>query len=482
VKEAEIPTLYKEDFGPSFSEIKPQNRRDMSDLIDKIISGLSVRDAEAKQDRIQVKLKRWTFQGTLPEFVDFSARLSRPFDVDGVQRRIFNVQQGEERRAIWPITGGAGTRRYLTPPRTPLFAGRLRGYRQQSAESHATKTWHLIAELSLNPTRAILHEGALHDLSSSLVADEEKLAIPATLFARERPPLGVILPFVTGDNFATGSQRFMSLFWGSNWRINVRRYWEGIVRLLDETLETAAEEAGGSIYKVDQKLTLNAIETYWEFGDIDPVATVAALERPFRALGSKSSVEWYTFPDAARRALRGRSVILADDDNAPVIKMQVAKGVQIKAYAKTSERVRFEVTHTQGAADIGPYTAADTDGLYRWIERAAGGAALRMSHLLDALANALSEPSGFQYQPQRLLYDLYEACKDWPSALRTLGILINTGKIEARKSSPLGDVVKKLIRKKIIRRVSPKNAEVRIFHVTERYRAALSSFQRDGVS
>lgn len=476
MKEVERLVVYIEDFGPHLSETILRGRHHMTDLIDRIVSGLTVQEADAKQDRIQLKLKRWTFQGTPYQFETFSTRLSRTFLWDGVQRRLFNAQQGDERRAIWPISGGTGSRRYTTPPGVPLFSGRLRGYQQPSRQDQPTKTWHLIAELSLNPTRAMLHEGAL-DILPRLTNTDAKSAIPATLFARARPRLET-LPFISGDNFETGSQRLRSLFRQPNWDINVWRYWEGVVRLLDHTLQTAADDARGDIYnRIDHKLTFQTIETYWEFKDTDPLATVAALERPFRSLGSKSSVEWYALPAATKPPRRNRGVILADDDNAPVIKIHVAKGVQIKAYAKTTERVRFEVTHSQGAADIGSYTADGKDGLYSWIDRAAQGAAQRMNQMLGALGQVLSDPLGYQYLPQRLLFDLYEVYKDWPLALRTLSMLITTGKIEARKSSPLGDEVKKLIRKKIIRRVSPKNADVRIFHVTERYRAALASFQ-----
>lgn len=450
----------------------------MTDLIDRLVSGLTVSENEAKQDRIQLKLKRWTFQGTMSEFGRFSERLSRTFDVDGVQRRIFNVQQGEERRAIWPITGGTGGRRYITLPGVPLFSGRLRGYQQPSAEDRPTKVWHLIAELSLNPTRAVLYESKLLLLATR--ERDEKLAIPAPMFAGRTLSFGRTLPFISGDNFARGSRLHMLAFRQPNWGINVERYWNGVVDLFDTTLHTAADQAGGNVYDIDNRLTLQTMETYWEFSDDDPVATIAALERPFRSLGSKSSVEWYTFPDAARATMRSRGVIIADDDNAPVIKIQVAKGTQIKAYAKTSGSIRFEVTHTQGAADIGTYTANDTDGLFQWMGRTTEGATRRLNALLDPLGHTLSGVSGRQYQPQRLLNDLYEAYKDWPSALRIFSILINAGKIEARKSSPLGEEVKLLVRKKIIRRVSARNAEVRIFHVTERYRAALASLRGEG--
>ncbi|MDR9775008.1 hypothetical protein RJJ65_20595 [Rhizobium hidalgonense] len=453
----------------------------MTDLIDRLISGLTVSENEAKQDRIQLKLKRWTFQGNMLQFETFSTRLSQTFNVEGVPRRIFNARQGEERRAIWPITGGVGSRRYLTPPGVPLFSGRLRGYQQPSGPEQPVKTWHLIAELSINPTRAILHEKELLPLTTG--DKDTRLAIPAPLFAGRTLALGQVLPFISGDNFARGSRLHRLQFRQPNWGINVERYWRGIVDLFDTTLETVADEAGGGIYAIDPKLTLQNMETYWEFEDTDPIATVAALERPFRSLGSKSSVEWYTISEIARATLRSRGVIIADDDNAPVIKIQVAKGTQIKAYAKTAGSIRFEVTHTQGAADIGAYTAADTDGLFHWIDQTAAGATRRLNALLDPLGQILSgEASGRQYQPQRFLNDLYEAYKDWPSALRTFGMLINAGKIEARKSSPLGEEVKTLVRKKIIRRVSARNAEVRIFHVTERYRTALACLRGGVVS
>lgn len=447
----------------------------MTDLIERLISGLTVTKDDARQDRIQLKLKRWTFQGNMLQFERFSSRLSQTFDIDGVQRRIFNARQGDERRAIWPITGGTGARRYLTPPGTPLFSGRLRGYQQPSGNDQPIKTWHLIAELSINPTRAVLYDTALFRLAT--LEPEARRAVPATMFATRPPALGRVTPFISGDNFARGSRLHFLAFRQPNWDINVKRYWLGMLDLLDTTLNGAAKDADGAIYEVQQTLTLQAIETYWDFQDADPMATVAALERPFRSLGSQSSVEWFSFPDAARASMRSRGIMIGDHDNAPVIKIHVGKNTQIKAYAKTTGTVRFEITHAQRAGDIGAFTASDDDGLFRWIDRAAAGATTRLNALLAALGQTLSDTPMNQYQPQRLLYDLYSVYKDWPKTLERLSILINAGKIEARKSSPLSAEVKLLVRSKIIKRVSPRNAEIRIFHVSDRYRSALASFR-----
>lgn len=315
----------------------------MTDMIDRIIAGLTVQESDAKQDRIHMKLKRWTFQGTMLQFERFSTRLSQTFDAEdnGIQRRILNARQGSERYAVWPITGGTGSRRYLTPPGLPLFAGRLRGYQQPSGPDQPTKTWQLVAELFINPTRAMRYERDAYAVSR-LDSPQELLQVPPPLFARARQTSNGHA-FISGDNFEAGSRLERRLFRQPLWGVNVQRYWNGIVRLLDETLEEASEEANGAVYyPVDEKLSLRAIETYWDFSDRDPVASVATLERPFRAQGTKSSVEWYTIPHDALSNMQSRGIIIADDDNSPVIKLHAAKGVQIKAYAKTTGTLRLE--------------------------------------------------------------------------------------------------------------------------------------------
>lgn len=446
----------------------------MSHFFDQLRNGLQVTENDAKQDRITLKLKRWQFEGTVYEFEAFSSRLSSTFCDNGIQRRIFNKQQGDAGRAIWPIQGGAGTRRYYAPPGTPLFSGRLRGYQSSFTMDREQKVWQLIAELSINPTRALVYESRAVDLA--IASNENKDKIETTLFARNKPNIGNIFPFISGDNFEQGSRLHRTLFRQPNWDMHTRRYWGGIVNLFDSVLGCAAADAGGNIVRLrDERLTLQAIETYWDIRENDPVATVAALERPFRSLGSNSSIQWYSLPENAKAKIRSRGVVIGDQDNSPVIKIRVAKATEIKIYAKTTSFVRIEVTHVQGAADIGSFTSSDAGGIFVWIDKCKKKSTDRLNHLLSSLKSNYSNSSSLEYEPQRLIYDLYSVYKDWDLAIKVLGMLIHSGKIEVRKSSPIGKEIKSLIKNKIIIRVSPRNSEIRIFHVSERYQKALDA-------
>src|SRR5690606_25849250 len=119
-------------------------------------------------------------------------------------------------------------------------------------------------------------------------------------------------------------------------------------------------EADGLISVInEQKISLQTIETYWDLKETDPVATVAALEKPFRSLGNNSSIQWYTLPDRSKLNSISSGIVIGDHDNSPIIKIRVAKNTEIKIYAKTRSSIRFEVTHTKGAADIGAWTSDD---------------------------------------------------------------------------------------------------------------------------
>lgn len=451
------------------------NMREGVGFLDELSAGLTVKRAQAKQDLIQLRVRRWSYQGTLTEFGRFSERLSNPFEVDGIQRLIFSGEQHTPEQPIWPIVGGVGGIRYITSPGRPLFSGKLRGYsRSLSTTQQGNRLWDLTAELSLNPTRALIYERRLHTLSQ--MEQEMKLSVPATLFAGKHPHWNGILPLVRGDNVALGSERLRSQFHPDNWRINVERYWLGVLSLLDERLEQAAAETGGDLHSPAQRISLRTVETYWEFPDDNPIATVAALERTFRSVGARSSVQWSEITEAARRQLKSKGVELGNEDNSPVIKIFSNKHTMIKIYAKATDRIRLEVRLVKGSPKIGRYTCEAPSGLFGWIDRANEASETAVNSLLTSLRAVTLPYRGFQYSPQRLIFDISTALKVEINARHIVELLIRHGKLEKSPQGSLSPSIKKLLDAKIIRLVS-RSGDITIYHVDEPYRQALAHLQ-----
>lgn len=440
---------------------------------DQILSGLSVVEEKAKQDRIQVHMRRWGFQGSDAQFRGFSDRIGGIFSIDGFERRVFLGQQHTDERPIWPIAGGAGGVRFVTKPGRPLFSGKLRGFRSDSRFADLTmRNWFLTVELSLNPTRALLYEQKLADLSRT----ENKLAIPATLFAGPHPRWNGVIPLVHGDNVAIGSQRVLSQFVPTNWNINVRRYLFGVIRLLDDVLEEAASQAGGYLQYPVQMLTLQSIETYWEFPDPNPVGTIAAIERPFRSVGASSSVAWSPISESARGLFRSNGIEIGNEDNSPVVKIFPAKHTMLKAYAKATDRIRVEVRHIKGSPALGRYTHHDSAGLFDWIDKAARDGSNVVNSLFEALKATWNERPVWQHSPQRLVFDICSALKDQATALHIVELLVHHNKLEKSPESSISKPISQLLEAQIIR-FTCKSGEVRIYQVSDRYRNALSHLQ-----
>ncbi|TAZ80012.1 hypothetical protein [Rhizobium ruizarguesonis] len=458
-------------------------------FIDELLSGAQVSSETAKQDRIQFSARRWTFVGTLAEFRTFSERLSDMFVVAGEPRKVFNAQSGmEEYAPRWLIAKGRGGAGYITPAGYPLFSGTLRGWQTRERWGNDDEySWSLQVDLSLNPTRAVLHQPVANDTHEAQGTFNNDVNLFAISPART---IGTI-PIVRGDNLLpwtpygeadVGVNEDHVPFLPAKWNENVRRYIERTLHLLDQRIGDAAFMALGhhpTVVRRDQRYILNALETYWEFQDNNPVATVARIEKAMRSLAGKSTVAWETMDENARAIFRHRNVELGTEDNSPVVKIYPAKGVMIKAYAKATDRIRFEVEQSKTSADFDGFgiSSDDENGILQWINVARRQSAIRLNRVLWGLRHVQQAWPGNSRDAAYLINEIRSVVRDEASATTLTQSLLQHGHIEKHHRSPFADAIDALEKAQVIYRVTDAG-QSGIYHVTGIYRDAFRAYSR----
>lgn len=452
-------------------------------FMDELFDGLRVVAGTAKQDRIQFSAQRWTFTGTPAEFRTFSEALSDLHLVGGDHRKVFNSQSGTEVYAPrWLIAKGRGGAGYITPEGYPLFSGTLRGWQSRERRGHEDEySWTLRADLSLNPTRAVLHQLPEH------MDGVDPANSNFNLFAISPAPTIGAIPIVRGNNLLpwtpheganVGVNENHVPFLPGHWDENVQRYINRTLTLLDERIEAAALAAlgyeGDQIVRHDQRYVLQAIETYWEFQDTNPVATVARIERAIRSLAGKSSVAWEQIDEDARAVFRRRNVELGTEDNSPIVKIYPAKGVMIKAYAKATDRIRLEVEQSKTSSDFNGYGVSTeyAGGILHWINAARSGSVARLNTALSSLRHVMEPWRGQNWEAAFLVNTIRSKVKDEAIATALTQSLIQHGFIEKPHRSPFADAINALEKANVIYRAT-EAGQSGIYHVKGVYRDAL---------
>ncbi|CAN7505929.1 hypothetical protein [Neorhizobium sp. LjRoot104] len=458
-------------------------------FMDELLDGIQVYAETAKEDRFQFSARRWTFTGTHAEFRTFSEVLSEIHVIDGEPRKIFNRQSGTEGYAPrWLIAKGRGGAGYITPAGYPLFSGTLRGWQSRQRWGNDDEySWTLQADLSLNPTRAVLHQ--------PITAEADSAGGPANddfnLFALSRPRTIGAIPIVRGNNLLpwtpyagpdVGINEEHVPFLPGEWSENVERYIDRTLSVLDERISAAASMALGydvDVVRNDQRYILHVLETYWEFHDNNPVATVAQIEKAMRSLAGKSTVAWEAIDDAARAIFRHQNIELGTEDNSPIVKIYPAKGVMVKAYAKATDRIRFEVEQSKTSADFDGHgiSSEDDSGILQWINVAREQSASRLNRVMWGLQHVLQPWTGNSREASYFINEIRSVVRDEVAATTLTQSLLQHGHIERQHMSPFSEAINALEKAKVIYKVTDAGQST-IYHVTGIFRDALRTYSR----
>ncbi len=450
-------------------------------LVPPLGTQMVVNAAAARQDRVFAAFSGWRLQGTNGEFREFATQVRDLVPAgDGGEGAIFGAHSGNmPSHAKWQVLGGGDDAGAAWTGR-PLFGGYLAATRHgpNVPTENSRNTWRLTADLALNPTRWLLHQ-SIRIIQTPL---EQWPAVPPRMFATEEPWRDEI-PLVRALNVHLGTNRHLGLALPHRWPTQLRRYVAGTLDLLQTAIQQACDTVGLTLQRPSFLVTLKQIETYWEFSTTSPLEDMAQLEGHVRSVAARSQVGWRSIDESALAALPSvEHITVGNEDNSPVVRIQLGAGRSLRVYAKTDRRLRFEVVHDcKAARGVFPrYTADTEEALYGWLDDAAADAATSLNSVLAAIR----ELRGVSPRPRRaheLVAGIFSALADHPvTASVIVSALVANGRITRSASSPLGDAIDTLRGRGLL--VFARRAGLDFIYVVHAdYRRALARLRSDQV-
>lgn len=318
-----------------------------------------VSSATAKEDHIIVHFGEWRITGTIDEIDQFRERMGAPpeaVDTDTNDDEEETLNRRGERTTNDPFQDWGllfcrpeswennRTSMKLRKGKTkcegighypPLFSG----------------IWHF-PQYARNPTnnvRRVRTTLKLHINPTKYVRYQWRVPMPRADCPRWPDPI-MFKGATTTDDFGEfsldGKDNWLptSVAWDAfanpvRWQRHLEAYLRGIPAIFQRELDWAhfnlfAEE----LPPERQQLNLNSVETYWEFSSDNPLAVVASLQ-PLMLSMSRRIRETRIYPHDLRELW---------DRNSLSLQIEIAAGVQLRIYAKTNRRIRFEVIHKLG--------------------------------------------------------------------------------------------------------------------------------------
>lgn len=423
-------------------------------------------DAQSgRHDKILLDVEGWIGTGSEEAFQEFRTNLAGAFEDQSGSYSLFNSPGAHQYPTKWKIR----SRTSPTSPRVPLFSGELKAV--QVASAHG-RQWRFTAQLALNPSRWLAQQSiGLFRLPVSLWANE-----PPQMFGDRTANHIYEVPLVRGDNVHIGSRRTLSLARPAAWMLNVRRYINGVLGLLSHTLQQAAQEGiGFSILNIQPLFTIKSVEAHWEYWSERPLEEMKRLTAPIQRQAASSSTAWSALSTEARNSLRrDGSIEIGIDDNSPRIAMRVGPGSNLKIYAKTSKRLRFEVAYDCRKARnyFEPRTRLTIDQVIDRLDHARSIGAQSLSEILEylCLQNGPVEERGIH----ELFSQIFRVVSTPEMASLIISVLVSTGRIVTGRgfNISVGDI-RRLHRRGLVTRVATLGGNS-TWTVAEPYRYSLS--------
>jgi len=219
--------------------------------------------------------------------------------------------------------------------------------------------------------------------------------------------------------------------------------------------------------------SLQQIETYWEFQHDDPLQLVNSLEAELRAYCS-SEVVVRNYPGRLRQS-SDAALVSEQERNCRVLDAEVAPGIRLVIYAKTNQRVRFEIRHTLREQSHRRGHNQRCDGVAGTCERlteVAGDAAEVLNRFFRFL-RARVEFVNFSNSPLTLLSECARCAERAAYGDAVLHMLISQELVT--RLPALATTIRAMVRAHILERVENEQGTAsEAFVVAPHYRHALS--------
>ncbi|HEY9038602.1 MAG TPA: hypothetical protein VIN05_06635 [Roseovarius sp.] len=314
----------------------------------------------------------------------------------------------------------------------------------------------IVFRAQLNLTRFIQaqHLKRATRLDTPKLASDYVLAItPESRWYRDEAPL---LP---ATNVIIGPDLKYAYALKSSRQAQFRRYLKLIHSMLHQSLGVAFEDEDAEACQLPN-LTLHQIEFYWEFDHDNPIDYVVSIVPRLRQQAADVREDQYLV------SLPEYSISC----QSPCIKLALTRTIELKVYAKTNRRVRFEITFKDRA--IGTYgggqTATTAKRLVSKIAPLAEEAARRCNEVLQSITAAPPPPSTIS--AFQLMHAIYQKARSPYVAETVIAGLLAFERITPYGNDPLKETIHALRDAGILRTSRPRS---RVYVVTNEYSAAL---------
>lgn len=416
-----------------------------------LVAGVRVDPETARQDRVQFSFSGYRIEAQegdkerfLHDLAAFNER--RPIgQPDGRPVQLFD-------RVHPPMI--AATKRTLNfvSPQTSssrqpyrfLYRGKLECRRRTPIVGDAGNAVHSLEfHLTLNFTRALVHQETIawhRRLSPEITIDD--FPTPALVTRPRVPRSDHEHPFADFDNVVL-EPRAHILSTGHLWPTFREVYLRNSLSYLRSVLGDTADAVGAPLQLVGESdLHLKEVETYWEFQTEDALWAIDQISPHFQAYADQANLDEYANAHSGIEAVA----------NSKVLKCRLRQDVQLKIYAKTNRRIRFEIT-AKGARGIGrglTQNLDETTFLNRLDSLAEQGAG-DVNRALSFIADRAFGEDAVQRPPYELVKEIIRACPDNEvQQEHLLSIIINNGAYTLENSDPLRPAIERLINRNIL--------------------------------
>lgn len=227
---------------------------------------------------------------------------------------------------------------------------------------------------------------------------------------------------------------------------------------------TAFPSSGLSADAVGQ---LRQLETYFEFFHEEPVRFVESVESVARSYANRVYVRRYDVETA---------------DQSLSIRLELRAGIQLRVYAKTNRRVRFELQHNL------PEMNGPLRGLQPFTSRAEqrhvltmlrDHATVEVNQFLEFLNEQPIHPAQ-QHSPLMLVIRICESADDSALARGLLEQLCVNRRVVLSETSPLRHVIRRLADHHLREPVLVNRRRTPVYRLTRSWRHAISVLAREG--
>lgn len=307
---------------------------------------------ECREDKIDVMMKEWCINVADDRFDAFRSHLAAPPEEE--EESAFCDENGW-RVYGWlfcrPETVGkkkhgldvrktkvSGKKKSFGPP---LFGGYIQFHRALSDGHPLYPGWRPASiKLSLNLQRYIRHQPKQKVPSVDSLTEPCRIAKRkdvCSIFAGEAAYDGE-------DNWIPDTPEWANFANSTASLTHLKNYLEKIARVVQRemrrALSNANQEKSIEVVRHKEQLSLSVVETAWEFRSESPLSDVVEIGNMLMNLRTHANVTSYGLPNQSK--LVGLGSVKRHKES-PAFHIPLAENVELRLYAKTNRRIRFEV-------------------------------------------------------------------------------------------------------------------------------------------